>query len=293
VDQFESNCSCSGIERRRGDEYVRAEELRLKPGEEIELRMRISVRGVPVGAQIHNGVKFRTNDPGKPIAQIEGIISRVTGGVFVVPDTIVFGSVPQGEVIKRIIDVRDDAVTPRILERVTSSHERVRVRILETNELDSPPDKSQIGRIIAQIEVTIDGSVSGGIEGLLDFYLAGNERTPDQMRVIGRIIAPVEISPSKVILPRSSSEGMVYRMNFLIRSNNGKPLSISVVSCPTYLTTVIISPDEQPSPSKLLTVTLDPHSSALTKESLNKAIRLSCRNGETESEIEIPVLINQ
>lgn len=61
MDRFLSNCSCSGIERRRGNEFHGFEELRVAPGEEVELQFRVSVRGVPVGAEARNATTFRTN----------------------------------------------------------------------------------------------------------------------------------------------------------------------------------------------------------------------------------------
>src|SRR5207249_4477033 len=48
IDEIRTNCSCSGMEREQDGGFFRLESLRLKPGEEAHLVMRVSVGGVPL-----------------------------------------------------------------------------------------------------------------------------------------------------------------------------------------------------------------------------------------------------
>jgi hypothetical protein len=290
LEDFQSNCSCSGIERLQGNEFVRLDVLRVKPGEEVELRMRVSVRGAPVGARARNGVRFRTNDPDKPTGQIDAVINQVTGGVFTVPESVVIGSVKVGTKVRHVFEVRDDAIEPRILERVASSQDRVKVRILDKSEHGDPAGSVHGGVCIAYVEVLVDTSSPGNIDSGLTLLLAGSPRTPDQLRVLGRVVGPVDLSPSVLVLPRSSPDGPIYSANCLLRSTDGKPLTVSVDACPQHLSVQLPPSDREATPVTILAVKLDPKLSALASEDRNQPIRLRCRSAEVESVIELRVL---
>ena len=241
--------------------------------------MRVSVRGVPVGAQAKNGVRFRTNDPDKPTGQIDAVITQVTGGVFALPASVVVGTIKVGEKVRHVFDVRDDAVTPRALERVHSSQERVKVRILDKSEADEPTGTVHSGVSIARVEVVVDTTTPGNIDSALTLQLAGSERTPDQLRVLGRIVGPIDVSPSVLVLPRTSSEGLVYTANCLIRSTEGNRLPL-LESCPSHLSVTLPETDEKPALVAIVAVTLDPKSPSLTTKERDKPIQLRCRIGE-------------
>jgi hypothetical protein len=93
IDQIRTNCSCFGLEREQDGRYLRMESVRLPAGEQADLVVRVSVRGVPIGYALHNEVEFRTNDPTHPVGRIDVVASRVSGGVSTVPPSVVFGTV--------------------------------------------------------------------------------------------------------------------------------------------------------------------------------------------------------
>ena len=94
IDDIHSNCSCTGMEREQDGRYGRVNSLRLKAGEQANLVMRVSVRGVPIGAEMLNAVEFQTNDPDRPTGRIEAVVRFVSGGVSATPQSIIFGTVP-------------------------------------------------------------------------------------------------------------------------------------------------------------------------------------------------------
>lgn len=287
MDEFRSNCSCSGIERKQGDEYVRVDVLRISPGEHVELQMRVSVRGVPVGAQARNGVTFRTNDPAKPEGRIESVIERVTGGISTVPETVVVGTVPVGSSVTHVFEVRDDAVIPRTLAQVSTSYPGVMARILDQKGSLPPAGGEHIGTCIARVEVTVDTTQTGSIDCVLTLHLNGAQQPPDQIRVLGTVVGPVVALPSMLLLPRSSPEGPVYTTKCVLRATGGKPLSVTVDSCPAHLKVTVPSADH-PSPTVVVSISLDP---SVVRKNRDKPVRLRCRAGDVETTVELRVII--
>jgi hypothetical protein len=292
IGQFQSNCSCSGIEREQGGEFIPVEVLRLRPGERAELRMRVSVRGVPVGSKATNGVSFRTNDPNRPAGRINAVIAQVTGGVLPHPDTVVVGTVQAGTVVRYVVDVRDDAVSPRALDRVTSSQpERVTVRLLEVTKPDPEVGLVRSGVSIAQLEVSVNTDTPGEINAAVALHVAGPERAPNEVRVVGRVTARIEVSPPTLVLPRSSREGPVYSATCVVKSGDGKPISVTVDSCPPHLTVTGPAAGQDPSPIAALTVVLDPKALGTATRDGDRPVRLRCRAGDHESVVELRVLV--
>src|SRR5262249_23306808 len=121
IDQIQSNCSCTGLEREENGQFVRLDSLRLQAGERIDLAVRVSVRGVPNGMRMINTIAFRTNAPTCPRGRIDAVVSKVHGGVSSRPVEVIFGTVPVGAEVRHVVDVRDTAQPPRVIERVVST----------------------------------------------------------------------------------------------------------------------------------------------------------------------------
>ena len=97
IDNIQTNCSCTGMEREQDGQFVHINELRLQAGESAEVVVRVSVRGVPFGTEMRNVIDFQTNDPKNPKGRIEAIVRHVTGGIHTNPNSVVFGTVSIGE----------------------------------------------------------------------------------------------------------------------------------------------------------------------------------------------------
>jgi hypothetical protein len=233
LDQIQTNCSCSGMEREEQGRFVRLESLRLKAGEQADLVMRVSVRGVPIGAEMINVVEFRTNDPAEPAGRMEVVARCVSGSVSVTPPSVVFGTVATGAKVRQVVDVRDKSITPRHIERVVSTvPDRVRVRLLPSGDESHRTEPHPDGELIGQIEVVVETESPGEVNATFHIHLAGETRRPDAVPVFGRVAPPIEMSPSLLVLPRASSNGPVYSATCLCRSNSGEPLSLTVDSLP-------------------------------------------------------------
>ncbi len=227
IDRIRTSCTCTGFELEQDGKFVRSKELRVPPGGSAALAIRTSVHG-PVGAPIDTTVSFCTNDPAAPERVVRLVVPRVTGGVEPTPRSVVFGTLPVGAVARQVVDVFDDAVDARAVERVASSDPaKASVRLL-------PPDDAAAGagrKPVARLEVVGATATAGVIDTGVEVYLAGRA-FPTIIPVTGTVAAAVELSPRAVVVPRNVGGELVYTAYCICRSTAGDAISPEVVSCP-------------------------------------------------------------
>jgi hypothetical protein len=292
IDQIRSNCSCTGMERVQEGKYSRIETLRLRPYERANLLvMRVSVRGVPAGAEMLNFVEFQTNDESQPIGHIDVIVNRVTRGVSTSPGTVVFGTTPVGSTIRQVLDVRDTAAPPRRIDRVTSTDPcRLRVSLLpdpgNSREKETNPD----GVLIGRVEVIVDTDKPGAVNAAVQVHLAGEKREPDLVTVVGTVAAPIEISPSLVILPRSSASGPIYTVTCICLSTLGQPLTVSADSLPAGITAEFLEGGS--TKARRVRITWDPTRGKPHPAGRRESLRFRARAGDYETVLKLEVLLH-
>lgn len=289
IDGIRTNCSCTGMEREQEGKFIRVESLRIQAGDQAELVIRVSVGGVPLGAQMLNVVEFQTNDPAHPQGRIEALVRRVSGGVFTVPESVVAGTMVVGSEVRHVVEVRDTSLRPRVVGEVRSiTPDRVSVRLLP--EKDRPKETFQHpeGAVIGVLEVTVATDKPGSIQGAIAITLQGETRPPHNVSVVGRVAAPIEVSPTLLLLPRTSSSGPVYTATCICRSHNGKPLFVEVDSVPPGLRVELL---ETNGPCmRIIQVTADKEHNFVTGSG-RRAVRLSAKAGEDEAVLEVEVLV--
>lgn len=227
VDDVRTNCSCSGLETKVDGKFARFKALVIAPGQEVDLWLRISVRGVSAGESLANRIEFRTNDPALPTGRIDVVIGPVSGGVQARPEKVAMGTVAVGTVVRRRVEIWDDAVEPRRIQAVRSFRpDLVLVTLLRVDESESERDLSQGARRIGVVEVVVNTAKPGDVDQFVEIEVPG--RPPDTIHVVGRIAAPVEFAPSAIVLPRNSPSGPVHETLCLCRSTVEKPLVLHV-----------------------------------------------------------------
>jgi hypothetical protein len=289
VDEIHSNCSCTGMEREQDGHYGRVESLRLKAGEQADLVMRVSVRGVPIGAEMINVVEFQTNDPTQPVGRIEALVHSVSGGVSATPQSLVFGTVPLGTSIRPIVDVHDNALTPRTIERVTSTNpDRVSVRLRpDPGSVPSPgADPARI--VIGRIEVVVDTATAGDVDEKIQIHLTGEARKPDAITILGKIAAPLEVSPSFLALPRASTKGPIFEGMCVCRSTIGQPVAVTVDSAPPGLTVEVLDEGKE---ARRVRIRWDPKKSNGAAAGPRAVIHLRAKSGEHEAILGLQILL--
>jgi hypothetical protein len=289
IDQVSSSCSCSGLEREEAGSLVPVRELRLAPGEEGHLQIRVSVNGIP-GQPLRNSIGFHTNDPTSPQGRIEVLVEKVTGGLLVTPRTIAFGTVLVGQEACVNAEVRDPEPTVRSVESVTSSNpERLKVS-WSPGEAGEAPVGIGSGTLLGHLAVSALTSDAGSLEGTIELHLAG--RRPTTVSVVGRVAPLVEVSPALVVLPRTSNSGDVWVGTCLCRSNEHKPLSLSTANSDEGLSVRISQIEGNP---HLQSIRIECNPLAPDKRTApdQRMVRLKARVEAREIPVEIPVLCNR
>ncbi len=256
-----------------------------------------------VGTEMRNVIQFQTNDPQHPTGRIEAVVRRVSGGVHANPESLVFGTVPIGTKVRQLVEVRDNAVPPRVVERVVSTNaKRFTVQLLpvadpsDTSKPDSAANRLREaldGRVIARLEVTVDTAIPGEVNGAVEIYVSGPERKPDTFAVTGRVAAPIEMAPSLIVLPRQSNNGPVNSGTFVCRSTKGKPLTLVVDSVPRGLSAEVLENGSLNPESKLVQVVWAPQPGKDPAPGTRRTIRLRARVEDYETTLELPVLLRK
>ncbi len=291
IDQVRANnCACSGLEREVEGEFVRVETLRLGRGEQAELSTRIGVRGQANGP-MRNLLTFRTNDPTRPKADIAVVITRVTGGVFTVPTSVVFADVPVGTGARQVVEVRDFAVRPRKIQRVSSSDpDRLIVRLLEAESPGPAEEQPAAGALIGRLEISARTHEVGPMDGTVLIHLDDASHPPDSVPVIGRVVPLVAIAPASVVLPRASGAGPLYFAQCACRSTTGKPLALELLEAPAGLSAVVIPVAGNPG---LQMVRVEWKPDAAGPADTEQRVRFRARLGDHETTLDISVRLRR
>jgi hypothetical protein len=286
VDGMASSCSCSGLERDEGGSFVPTCELRLAPGEEMRLRVRVSVNGAP-GDSFRSSLSFHTNDPDNPEGRIEVAVRRVTGGLLTTPRTAVFGTVLVGQEARQLVEVRDRNPTRRRVESVSSSDpERFSVQWSPVGEGDAEGTSPGDGRLLGRLEVSLLTRSPGPVDGTVNLDLPGRQTTT--VSVVGRVAPLVELSPARLVLPRASDAGEVWSGTCLCRSNEHLPLALAAGASDEGLTIRITAVDGNPHLQKVC-VEWDRSGRGMLASADLRTVRLKARVGSREFPVEFPV----
>jgi hypothetical protein len=292
IDQIQSNCSCTGMEQIRDGRYERVDTLQLAAGKSANLVMRVAVRDTPAGAQMLNIVEFHTNDPSQPLCQIEAVVGHVSRGVTASPGSVVLGTVPVGAEVRQVLDIRDTAIPPRTIESVSSTNPaRVKVRLLPVSEPSREAEPHPDGALVARLEVSVDTAMPGEVNVKAFVHLAGETQKSNPVSVIGKVAAPIELSPSSLVLPRASSNGPVYNAICTCRSTDTESLALSVDSIPSGLAAEILS---NGTPSvRTVRITWDPELRKAPEDGQPEKVRLRAKAGKQESVLELQVYLQK
>ncbi len=287
ISRIRTSCSCSGIEREQGGEYYRLDSLTLEPGEVVDLRLRLKVRGVPVGLPMTDAVDFSTNVPGLEECRIKVRVPVVTGGVYTTPSTVVFGNLLVGEPGRDVVDVMDTAAAPRSIERIKSNdpdHVSVRLLVDEIANVPTPIEPSL--RRIGRIEVVVNTGSPCQFKASVLITLTGESRKQDEFVVMGRVLPNITVSPSHLAFPRNSSTGPLYQADCVCTSQNGKPLSVTVAAAPPGIT-VEINSGSAGSGKVVVRVKCDKDLDLARFRGTSVPIQLRAQAGDAEETIEL------
>jgi hypothetical protein len=101
IDEIQASCSCSGLVFADNADRGSISDLKVGPGAEAKLALRLSVPWQP-GNTAGYAVQFRTNERESPLKCVVAEVSLIKG-VITTPVALTLGSIPKGATIKRVV----------------------------------------------------------------------------------------------------------------------------------------------------------------------------------------------
>ncbi|HMP02883.1 MAG TPA: DUF1573 domain-containing protein [Gemmatales bacterium] len=289
VDQIHTDCGCAGVEREANGKFERIGDIRLAPGEDADLRVRLTVPDVPGADRVSLSVYFRTNDPCHDRGKIALVITKVNRGLSVFPQTVAFGSVHRNDTVTKVVEIRDRSQVPR-----KDWHFRVSPGIVSARALPLPvvPDKQLEGELVGRLEITVDGSTACNIDSVIEVAVTGESRKPTTINVVGKVVTPLEVTPSVIALPLRSRNGPVFDYLVTLRSQTGNPVEILKIQSPEIITTQLLD-DEGPRVARRIRVALDPSKVKQPVTSDSQQIQILARSGDIEETLNVQVIVRE
>lgn len=288
IHEIKTTCSCTGLETKVGNDFLRVESLTFKAGEAKRMAVRVAVRGAPANSSFSNFVTFETNDPDNLNCNIQTIAPKVKGGVFPIPDIVSFGTVEASAEARFQIDLFDDAISPRVVDRIAVSNPKVISATLRTaNELhDSPKIRPTKGTYIGQIEISVNTLKPGEVNEVVNVFVKDRGELPNPVRIVGVVSNRFEVTPKMLILPRNSSGGPVYKARCVCRYVKGGDFALSAQAPPGVTVSILPNTGAGDIPFE---ISLDPATLKCSVES-ELTIKLTAQAGTVNQDLLFTVL---
>jgi hypothetical protein len=279
VSDIQSSCACSGLERESNGQFVAVESLRIPPNGQVDLVMRVVVQGTP-GLPVSTGMSFSTNDSSHPTAHIEAHVSEVRAGVITVPSSVAFGKLQTYSDARQTVEVYGVSV---------KNPDNLSVRLVPLDESVPRSAPRGLGVLIGMFEVTARTSHPGSLETEVEIFISGERSAPSLLPVSGRVVGPIEVVPSIIVLPRSTSVGPTFVAHCSCKSVAGTQLALSVQSASDGLTTEIADCDGSEC-EKRVSIRWDGTLEREGKKGNRRYVRLIGVTNGAEVIVEIPVV---
>jgi hypothetical protein len=135
----------------------------------------------------------------------------------------------------------------------------------------------------------IDTSTVGLLDENVSIHVVGQAKKSNEIRVFGKIIAPFEIVPGSLLLPRQSDGGPLWDATAICSSNRHQPFSLSAASVPSGLRVEISA--EKDTGRRIVRVICNPTDSSAHAKEERHVLQLKAKEGATETELELPVCV--
>ena len=291
LDKIQANCACTGLELEKGTNFIRVESLRLHPGESAPVAVRATVRGRP-GDPLRIAVMFHSNDATRPEPRIEIVVSKIKGGIYSLPTSVIFGPVVESSEATQVIEVRDQAVTPRAIMQVESTlPDRFTARLISGPVQTAAPPNGTDGVVIGRVEVVLNTNEVGPINGAIKVTISDAYRPPDVIPVTGHVLRQVQAYPALLVLPRRVGAAGVYSGECRCISTQGKPLTIRADAVPAGFTIHVTAVEGDPA-TQIVQIEWDPQTANPGRSSVREILRFRATVAGKDAALEIPVQCN-
>jgi hypothetical protein len=289
---FQSSCNCMLLEWRNEDQpdSSKLEAATVFPEEELKTFASLTIPGGASHA-FRGTLEFETNDLERPFVKIE-FLARVEGRILAFPAALNFQSVQDGRIVKRTVEVRDTGrSTPcRISRAETNNTEQVKMKLTQLGSEPADPKNPLLGKSIAKLDVEIRPPTnSGRLESNVFLFENGNAQPILTIPITGAILPRVLVTPSTIVLPRTTGDGVVYEATCLCRSTEKKPVQLSLEKAPNGMAVTFLD-DTKKSAMKLIKVSWPPTEGKASHGQASEQIRLRATIGEQVENVEIRVI---
>lgn len=286
IAEVATTCACNGLELDRVGPTQRLTTITLAQGESLAVRSSFVVRG-RTGEPAETEFILRTNDPQSPVQKVTIKISRVTGGTNCKPTSVVIGPVGPASGKLCYVDLFDGGAVGRKIASVESSMPHLfTTKFLPL--IGSPDCKDGMCRL-GQVEVRAIAETSGHFKGSVLVFLAGENREPDQIPVVGTVVRTIDPHPNRVVLPVRTGMGWSKEVVSLVRHRDGQPFELKVEETPPGWTATIDN-GEQTGSVKRVVIRISESGANMPPQPSNGRILLKATMGDEEHWVNIAAL---
>lgn len=243
LDDFRASCSCMSVYLRDSSAKVAVGKLVLSPGASSTVLVDIRVAGDPGSAQ---AVFLWFRDVETRYTYSVPIAYKPVASLYAVPKSVFFGDVPIGERVTQRVELRSSTRSEKVpVKAVVPEARSVTARIgaasvAQTEQFESAnPGQHLVGYLDVTLEA---GTGAASVRETVLISKAGTARA--EIPVSAEIVTGHTLIPSRVILPRRSSAGLLYsaRIICLSRFSDDFKVKLGLVTGP--LRAVVEQPSE-------------------------------------------------
>ena len=144
--------------------------------------------------------------------------------------------------------------------------------------------------MIGRINVVIKGPLPSGRAAEVLVFLRNEPDRVLRLPIQGRVVPPVVVTPSSLMLPRRSADGPVFDASCFVRSVAGHPLEVELASVPDGLKVALEPIEQNPSMCKLV---VRVQAGLSCPEPTKLQLGLRARAGEVEAPVAIPIIVTK
>lgn len=282
IDRARSTCSCGALEKIIPGGSEPLDELRVLPGGQAELAVRLTVRTDGPGTFAQT-VSFQTNDPDRPECRVILRFQTISGGPHALPNAVTFARIGVTSDVREVVDVFDRRSPPQAVARVACGHPDL-VSVRWTPAAAQEPGGS--GTLLGRIQVVPNTAQPLTLSTTVRVEFADPGGEPLTIPVNVHVVPRVEATPGALVLPRSTGAGFTYSAVCLVHGPGGEPPRLEVVSSPPDLAVEVMPSPDGGNP--VVRVTWNP-APAGDRGVGRKQVRLRATFGGESEEIELPV----
>lgn len=223
ISNIRSNCSCLGFEVFENNDWFRLSDIQIPINSAKDIRVKVSVRGVPPGRSSLNKVFFQTNDPANRECVIDFVIRQVRGGIIPIPENVILKTNALGLAATELVEIWDDSDTEREIEDVSVAIEsQLKIEILPKVNWPKTTVNSRLGNRICCFKIEYCPNSFESKTELIKVRIKNDNTHLESIRAFCSVEPILTSTPTIIRLPRKSEKGLVFSSQIIISAESKK-----------------------------------------------------------------------